>query len=177
MGTPRVHDLSQFGPELGGSHMPGSDGLRWSPATPRMSMSGAPSSKDLISSLRCTDVAFVSFLEGCLQWDAQRRLTPEQALRHDWVLEGTAPPQPQQPATARRADRPMSSARAAARHGGASARGRRSSSMAGETAALAGSSAREVAALGGWQGAGYPQQHALPMLASHGMSSARGVRR
>ena len=45
MGTPRVHDLSQFGPELGGSHMPGSDGLRWSPATPRMSMSGAPSSE------------------------------------------------------------------------------------------------------------------------------------
>ena len=50
-----------------------------------------PSSKDLISSLRCTDVAFVSFLEGCLQWDAAERLTPEAALRHEWIMEAGNP--------------------------------------------------------------------------------------
>jgi dual specificity tyrosine-phosphorylation-regulated kinase 2/3/4 len=51
-----------------------------------------PASKDLISSLHCTDVAFVSFLEGCLQWDVASRFTPEQALQHEWILERPAPP-------------------------------------------------------------------------------------
>ena len=46
-----------------------------------------PASKDLMSSLRCTDVTFISFLEGCLEWDASERLTPEAALRHEWILE------------------------------------------------------------------------------------------
>lgn len=63
--------------------------------TPRASQG----SKDLISSLQCTDVAFVSFLEGCLQWDAAQRLSAEGALKHEWVLDWAPPPfpPPQQP--------------------------------------------------------------------------------
>ena len=153
-----------------------------------------PSSKDLISCLRCTDVAFVSFLEGCLQWDAQLRLTPEQALRHEWILEGAAPPPPppqqhaQQALSARgdsrpRGDRPMSSARSMARHGAAasSARGRRSTSLAGETAAVL--SPREVAALGGRMmiatgssyGAGGSHQHHAQPQHSHGLPTLSGT--
>ena len=60
-----------------------------------------PSSKDLMSCLRCTDVAFISFLEGCLQWDAKQRFTPEAAMAHEWILELATPPQqPQQPSAA-----------------------------------------------------------------------------
>jgi serine/threonine protein kinase len=51
-----------------------------------------PSSKDLMSCLRCTDVTFISFLEGCLQWNANERFTPEAALKHEWILEQLAQP-------------------------------------------------------------------------------------
>ena len=46
-----------------------------------------PASKDLMSCLRCTDVTFISFLEGCLQWSASERFSPEAALKHEWILE------------------------------------------------------------------------------------------
>ena len=58
-----------------------------------------PSSKDLMSCLRCTDVTFISFLEGCLQWNANERFTPEAALKHEWILEQLAPPAGSQPST------------------------------------------------------------------------------
>uniref|UniRef100_A0A7S2J6W0 Protein kinase domain-containing protein n=1 Tax=Haptolina brevifila TaxID=156173 RepID=A0A7S2J6W0_9EUKA len=38
----------------------------------------------------CTDVRFVSFLEGCLRWEAADRFAPEDALKHEWITE--APP-------------------------------------------------------------------------------------
>mmetsp|Transcript_63616 Transcript_63616/g.141889 ORF Transcript_63616/g.141889 Transcript_63616/m.141889 type:complete len:161 (+) Transcript_63616:902-1384(+) len=44
-----------------------------------------PSSKDLMSALQCTDTSFVSFLEGCLRWNANERFTPEEALQHPWI--------------------------------------------------------------------------------------------
>ena len=44
-----------------------------------------PGSKDLASVQRANDRQFVSFLQGCLQWDKSERFTPEQALKHPWI--------------------------------------------------------------------------------------------
>jgi dual specificity tyrosine-phosphorylation-regulated kinase 2/3/4 len=33
----------------------------------------------------CEDETFLDFVEGCLEWDPEQRLTPEEALMHDWV--------------------------------------------------------------------------------------------
>ena len=51
-----------------------------------------PGSSDIMAALRCTDTGFVSFLEGCLRWDAASRFTPDEALRHEWILAGQPPP-------------------------------------------------------------------------------------
>ena len=48
-----------------------------------------PASTDIMSAIRCTNVHFVSFLEGCLRWDHTERFTPEDGLQHEWVLEAT----------------------------------------------------------------------------------------
>lgn len=53
-----------------------------------------PNSTDLRSVLACSDVAFLSFLQACLQWDAGARMTVEQALQHPFIT--------QQPMTMRR---------------------------------------------------------------------------
>jgi len=58
-----------------------------------------PGAKDLQSALHCNDPAFISFLEGFLRWDHRERFTPEDGLRHEWILEGMvssvrAQPQP-----------------------------------------------------------------------------------
>ena len=53
-----------------------------------------PGSRDLAEVLRCTDRAFVSFIEKCLRWNARDRLTPERALKHEWIA-------PQPPSDAR----------------------------------------------------------------------------
>ena len=50
-----------------------------------------PGSKDLATALRCNDAAFVSFLDGCLQWDNSKRFTPDQALQHEWITEAAMP--------------------------------------------------------------------------------------
>ncbi|KAJ4462531.1 putative Dual specificity tyrosine-phosphorylation-regulated kinase 4 [Paratrimastix pyriformis] len=47
-----------------------------------------PGAKDLPSVLRCPDPLFIHFLEGCLRWDPRERFTPEDALQHEWILEG-----------------------------------------------------------------------------------------
>ncbi|KAK9471456.1 kinase-like domain-containing protein [Dipodascopsis tothii] len=44
-----------------------------------------PNSKTLAQALRSKDEAFVSFVGACLQWEPARRLTPEQALSHEFV--------------------------------------------------------------------------------------------
>ncbi|KAK9814117.1 hypothetical protein WJX72_000884 [[Myrmecia] bisecta] len=46
-----------------------------------------PATKDLAQALRCTDAAFLSFLQGCLRWDPSERLTADQALQHAWISE------------------------------------------------------------------------------------------
>merc|ERR1719387_1265894 len=49
-----------------------------------------PGTKDLQMAIRTSDTKFVHFLQGCLMWDPRERLVPEDALRHDWILEGYA---------------------------------------------------------------------------------------
>ena len=44
-----------------------------------------PSSKDLRSVLKCDDDAFVDFIARCLRWDPARRLTPHDALKHEFI--------------------------------------------------------------------------------------------
>merc|ERR1712054_642125 len=47
-----------------------------------------PSTKELGTILSCNDQGFVSFLKGCLRWDPRMRFKPEDAIQHEWVLEG-----------------------------------------------------------------------------------------
>merc|ERR1719359_746629 len=49
-----------------------------------------PSSKDLASALRTTDMKFVEFLAGCLRWDPVERFKPDDALQHEWITDGYA---------------------------------------------------------------------------------------
>jgi dual specificity tyrosine-phosphorylation-regulated kinase 2/3/4 len=44
-----------------------------------------PSSKELRQALRCDDEAFLDFLTRCLRWDPARRLTPHDALKHEFI--------------------------------------------------------------------------------------------
>jgi len=34
------------------------------------------------------DDHFVDFINKCLEWDVNSRLTPENAFNHDWIIEG-----------------------------------------------------------------------------------------
>ena len=47
-----------------------------------------PNGKNLVHILGCKDELFLSFLRYCLEWNPDKRLTPEEALRHEWILEG-----------------------------------------------------------------------------------------
>ncbi|KAI8842727.1 dual specificity tyrosine-phosphorylation-regulated kinase 4-like protein, partial [Chytriomyces cf. hyalinus JEL632] len=49
-----------------------------------------PGTRSLSAAVRSTDAVFLDFLDKCLEWDPERRLTPEQALGHAW-LAGHAP--------------------------------------------------------------------------------------
>jgi len=51
-----------------------------------------PGSRDLASVLRTSDRNFLSFLQGCLEWDKSTRLTPDQALQHPWIAETASAP-------------------------------------------------------------------------------------
>ncbi|KAJ3206596.1 Dual specificity tyrosine-phosphorylation-regulated kinase [Entophlyctis luteolus] len=44
-----------------------------------------PGTKNLSHILRTTDVAFLDFVERCLDWDPDRRMKPDEALRHEWI--------------------------------------------------------------------------------------------
>ncbi|XP_053550179.1 dual specificity tyrosine-phosphorylation-regulated kinase 2-like [Bombina bombina] len=48
---------------------------------------GPPGSREWGVALNgCDDPLFLKFLKGCLEWDPNLRMTPEQALRHPWLL-------------------------------------------------------------------------------------------
>ncbi|XP_051917665.1 dual specificity tyrosine-phosphorylation-regulated kinase 4 isoform X1 [Hippocampus zosterae] len=46
------------------------------------------SSKDLSTTLKTNDTLFLDFITRCLTWDPIKRMTPDEGLRHDWILEG-----------------------------------------------------------------------------------------
>ncbi|ORY01844.1 kinase-like protein [Basidiobolus meristosporus CBS 931.73] len=49
-----------------------------------------PGHRPLSQTLRCNDDGFLDFVSRCLEWDPQKRMTPEEALRHYWIR-GTSP--------------------------------------------------------------------------------------
>ncbi|XP_071453889.1 dual specificity tyrosine-phosphorylation-regulated kinase 4 [Hetaerina americana] len=49
-----------------------------------------PGSKDLATALDCNQPSFVDFISRCLEWDSRKRMTPQEALNHPWIL--TTPP-------------------------------------------------------------------------------------
>ena len=53
-----------------------------------------PSSKDLRQALKCDDEAFLDFITRCLRWDPSRRLSPHDALKHEFItgIKSTARP-------------------------------------------------------------------------------------
>ena len=44
-----------------------------------------PSSKTLQQVLKCDDEPFLDFLTRCMRWDPERRMRPEDAIRHEFV--------------------------------------------------------------------------------------------
>lgn len=44
-----------------------------------------PSSKELRQALKCDDEVFLDFISRCLRWDPARRLTPHDALKHEFI--------------------------------------------------------------------------------------------
>ncbi|EAQ92332.1 hypothetical protein CHGG_00567 [Chaetomium globosum CBS 148.51] len=44
-----------------------------------------PSSKTLQQVLKCDDEAFLDFIARCLRWDPDRRMKPEEAIRHEYI--------------------------------------------------------------------------------------------
>lgn len=44
-----------------------------------------PSSKTLQQVLKCDDEAFLDFIARCLRWDPDRRMKPEEAIRHEFI--------------------------------------------------------------------------------------------
>eukprot|EP00667_Euglena_gracilis_P007976 EG_transcript_8061 len=52
-----------------------------------------PASTSLAMAMGCpNDDAFLSLLAGCLQWDPRHRLTADQALQHEWIVQGATLP-------------------------------------------------------------------------------------
>jgi serine/threonine protein kinase len=37
--------------------------------------------------LKCDDPVFLDFISCCLEWDPKKRITPDDALRHEWIFE------------------------------------------------------------------------------------------
>lgn len=58
--------------------------------------------KTLAQVLRCEEENFVDFIAKCLHWDPERRLKPQNALRHPFITSGRRkPPVSMTPSTAR----------------------------------------------------------------------------
>jgi dual specificity tyrosine-phosphorylation-regulated kinase 2/3/4 len=38
--------------------------------------------------MKCNDTNFLDFLNRCFEWNPVKRMTPLEALKHPWVLEG-----------------------------------------------------------------------------------------
>ncbi|NXR09142.1 DYRK4 kinase, partial [Semnornis frantzii] len=46
-----------------------------------------PDSKDLGAVLKTHDAGFLDFLKGCLMWEPALRMTPDEAMKHEWIQE------------------------------------------------------------------------------------------
>ena len=46
-----------------------------------------PNSKRLSHILKSDDPVFLDFIERCLEWDPEKRMTPDEALKHEWIFE------------------------------------------------------------------------------------------
>lgn len=42
--------------------------------------------KSIEQVLSCDDALFLDFIEQCLQWNPMKRLTPEMAFQHEWIV-------------------------------------------------------------------------------------------
>ncbi|KAK9701909.1 serine/threonine protein kinase, CMGC, dual-specificity [Basidiobolus ranarum] len=51
-----------------------------------------PGAKNLMQVLKCTDDAFMDFISKCLEWDPEKRMTPDEGLRHYWITGTPGPP-------------------------------------------------------------------------------------
>ena len=50
-----------------------------------------PWTKDIQQVLECDDAMFLDFIMNWLIWEPEKRMTPEAALRHEWILDGLPP--------------------------------------------------------------------------------------
>ncbi|KKF96279.1 Dual specificity protein kinase pom1 [Ceratocystis platani] len=53
-----------------------------------------PSSKTLQQVLKCDDEPFLDFIARCLRWDPDRRMRPEEAIRHEFITGQKPAPRP-----------------------------------------------------------------------------------
>ncbi|XP_051176712.1 dual specificity tyrosine-phosphorylation-regulated kinase 2-like isoform X2 [Leptopilina boulardi] len=44
-----------------------------------------PGGKSVAIALRCHYTLFVDFVSRCLEWDAKKRMTPDEAMKHEWL--------------------------------------------------------------------------------------------
>ncbi|KAK3351478.1 hypothetical protein B0H65DRAFT_123066 [Neurospora tetraspora] len=56
-----------------------------------------PSSKTLQQVLKCDDQPFLDFIARCLRWDPDRRMKPEEAVRHEFITGQKTPPSSSMP--------------------------------------------------------------------------------
>ena len=49
-----------------------------------------PSSKSLQATLKCEDESFLDFITRCLRWDPDRRLKPDEAIQHEFIVGKTS---------------------------------------------------------------------------------------
>lgn len=58
----------------------------------RGKLRGAPGSKSWQQTLKnCDDAHFLDFVQRCLRWQPEERMTPREALKHDWMRKRAAP--------------------------------------------------------------------------------------
>ncbi|XP_033746574.1 dual specificity tyrosine-phosphorylation-regulated kinase 2-like [Pecten maximus] len=76
---------------------------------------GKPGSKDFVTALKgCDDLMFIDFLKRCLDWEPSARITPSQALRHQWLRRRLPKPPPQNDTRSDSASRRKSTANTSA---------------------------------------------------------------
>jgi len=46
-----------------------------------------PGARTLSQRIKCEDSRFLNLIQRCLEWDPEKRITPEEALRHEWIAE------------------------------------------------------------------------------------------